>query len=225
MVLEEFEMKLFSLALSPFAARVRVAVHAKNLPVEIVTPPSDWRTSPEFRKLNPLVRVPVLVLDDGTALAESGVIVEYLEDAYPETSLRPRSPKDLARVRFITQVAEQYVMPSIMPLFGLFDAKTRDEAAITTQLTKLDATLKQLDNLLAPGAYANGDRLTTADAWLMPVRYSLDGLMNFSGRTNILDRYDAVRAYADVARRDPHLGHVWREMDDGLKAFMASRAG
>jgi maleylpyruvate isomerase len=218
-------MKLFSLALSPFAARVRVAVHAKNLPVEIVTPPSDWRTSPEFKKLNPLVRVPVLVLDDGTALAESGVIVEYLEDAYPETSLRPRSPKDLARVRFITQVAEQYVMPSIMPLFGLFDAKTRDEAAITTQLTKLDASLKQLDDLLAPGAYANGDRLTTADAWLMPVRYSLDGLMNFSGRTNILDRHDAIRAYADVARRDPHLGHVWREMDDGLKAFMASRAG
>jgi maleylpyruvate isomerase len=225
MVLEEFEMKLFSLALSPFAARVRVAVHAKNLPVEIVTPPSDWRTSPEFKKLNPLVRVPVLVLDDGTALAESGVIVEYLEDAYPETSLRPRSPKDLARVRFITQVAEQYVMPSIMPLFGLFDAKTRDEPAIATQLTKLDGALKQLDGLLAPGTYATGDRLTTADAWLMPVRYSLDGLMNFSGRTNILDRHDAVRAYADVARRDPHLGHVWREMDDGLKAFMASRAG
>jgi hypothetical protein len=27
-----------------------------------------------------------------------------------------------------------------------------------------------------------------------------------------------------VARRDPHLGHVWREMDEGLKVFMASRA-
>jgi len=38
-------MKLFSLALSPFAARVRVAVHAKKLPVEIVSPPSDWRTA------------------------------------------------------------------------------------------------------------------------------------------------------------------------------------
>ena len=71
----------------------------------------------------------------------------------------------------------------------------------------------------------DADRLTTADAWLTPLRYSLDGLMNFSGRTNILDRHNAVRAYADVARRDPHLGRVWREMDDGLKAFMASRAG
>jgi maleylpyruvate isomerase len=217
-------MKLFSLALSPFAARVRVAVHAKKLSVEIVAPPPDWRTSPEFRKLNPLVRVPVLVLDDGTSLAESGVIVEYLEDAYPETSLRPRSPKDLARVRFITQVAEQYVMPSIMPLFGLFDAKVRDEAAVTAAIAKLDSALKQLNDLLPPDSYASGDRLSTADAWLMPVRYSLDGLMNFSGRTELLDRHDAVRGYADVARRDPHLGRVWHEMDEGLKAFMASRA-
>src|ERR1700753_1050520 len=99
-------MKLFSLALSPFAARVRAAIYAKGLPVEIVTPPSDWRTSAEFRKLNPLVRIPVLVLDDGTAVAESGVIVEYLEDAHSEVSLRPRAPKDLARARYITQVAE-----------------------------------------------------------------------------------------------------------------------
>ncbi|MDB6008034.1 MAG: glutathione S-transferase [Gammaproteobacteria bacterium] len=217
-------MKLFSLALSPFAARVRVAIHAKDLPVEIVAPPSDWRTSVEYRKLNPLVRVPVLVLDDGTTVAESGVIVEYLEDAYPESSLRPRSPQDLARVRFITQVAEQYVMTSIMPLFGLFDTKARDEAAIASQMAKLDGALKHLNEVLMPGTYAVGDRLSTADAWLAPLRFTLEGLMNFSGRTELLDRHEAISAYTDVVRRDPHLGHVWREMDDGLKAFMASRA-
>jgi glutathione S-transferase len=217
-------MNLFSLALSPFAARVRIAIHAKGLPVEIVTPPSDWRTSPAYRKLNPLVRIPVLVLDDGTSLAESGVIVEYLEDAYPESSLRPRSPQDLARVRFITQVAEQYVMPSIMPLFGLFDTKARDEAAIAAQVVKLDGALNHLNEILTPGTYAVGDKLTTADAWLAPLRFTLEGLMNFSGRTELLDRHEAVDAYTEVVHRDPHLGHVWREMDDGLKAFMASRA-
>jgi glutathione S-transferase len=217
-------MKLFSLALSPYAARVRVAVYAKSLPVEIVTPPSDWRTSPEFRKLNPLVRIPVLVLDDGTALAESGVIVEYLEDAHPEFSLRPRSPQDLARVRFITQVAEQYVMTSMMPLFGLLDSKARDETAIAAQFAKLDGALKQLNDLLTPGAYATGNRLTTADAWLAPLRYTLDGMMSFSGRTHLLDDHEAVQAYADVVTRDPHLSRVWREMDDALKVFMASRA-
>ncbi len=217
-------MKLFSLALSPFAARVRAAIHAKSLPVEIIAPPPDWRTSAEFRKLNPLVRIPVLVLDDGAALFESGVIVEYLEDAFPERPLRPRAPKDLARVRLITQIGEQYVMPAIMPLFGLFDTRTRDEGAIAAQVGKLDTALQQLNHLLRPGAYAVGDRLTTADVWLAPLRYTLEGLMSFSGRTELLDRHHAVKSYVGVAQNDPHLGHIWREMDDGLKVFMASRA-
>ena len=115
-------------------------------------------------------------------------------------------------------------MTSIMPLFGLFDTKAPDEAAITAQLAKLDGALKHLNEVLTRGTYAVGDRLTTADAWLAPLRFTLEGLMNFSGRTELLDRHEAVNAYTEVVRRDPHLNHVWREMDDGLKAFMASRA-
>lgn len=218
-------MKLFSLALSPYAARARVAIYAKGLPVEIVTPPADWRASAEFRKLNPLVRIPVLMLDDGTALAESGVIVEYLEDAYPEVPLRPRAAKDIARVRFITQVAEQYVMTAISPLFGLFDAKTRDDAAIKAQLVKLEAALEQLDGLLTPNTYAFGDRLSTADTWLTSLNYMLEGLMNFSGRKDVVDdRYPAVLAYGQVVQRDPHMSRVRQEMEQGYKDFMAARA-
>jgi len=59
-------MKLYSLLASPYAARVRAAIYAKNLDVPIVAPPPDWRASPEYRKLNPLVRIPVVILDDGT---------------------------------------------------------------------------------------------------------------------------------------------------------------
>ena len=217
-------MKLISLALSPFAARVRAAIYAKDLPVEIVAPPADWRTSPEFRKLNPLVRIPVLVLDDGSTLFESGVLVEYLEDAFPESRpLRPRAPIDRARVRLV-QLAEQYVLPAIHPLFGLLDVKTRDEAAISAQMAKLDTGLKHLNAFLRPGQYAVGDTLTTADVWLAPLRYTLNGLMSFSGRTDLLNHYDALQAYSDVAQKDAHLGRIWREMEDGLKAYMASRA-
>jgi glutathione S-transferase len=218
-------MKLISLALSPFAARVRAAIYAKNLPVEIVDPPTDWRTSPDFRKLNPLVRIPVLVLDDNSSLFESGVIVEYLEEAFPDRHpLRPRAPVERAHVRLVTQLSEQYVVPAMMPLFGLFDTKTRDEAAISAQIAKLDAALKHLNGRLRPGRYAVGDALTTADVWLAPLRYTLEGLMNFGGRTDLLDSYAALKGYVDVAQRDPNLARIWREMDDGLKAFMASRA-
>jgi glutathione S-transferase len=217
-------MKLYSLPLSPYAARVRGAIYAKNLAVEIVTPPADWRTSPDFRALNPLVRIPVLVLDNGTTLPESGVIVEYLEDAFPKPSLRPRTPEALARVRLITQVAELYVMPALMPLFSFYDAPARDEAAIDAQWTKLKQALAQLDALLKPDTFATGDRMSTADVWLTPVRFSLQGLMDFTGRNDLLDPFKAVAGYAQVARQDAVLGRVWREMEEGLAAFMASRA-
>ncbi len=217
-------MKLISHPLSPFAARVRAAIHAKGLPVEIVAAPPGWGASPEFRKLNPLGRIPVLVLDDGTALMESGVIVEYLEDAFPERPLRPRAARDLARVRAITQVGEQYVMPATLPLFGLFDTKVRDEAAIAAGVAKLDTALEHLNGMLQPDTYAVGNSLTIADVWLAPLRFTLQGLMDFSGRTDLLERHVALNTYTRVAHKDPHLGHVWREMDEALKVFMASRA-
>ncbi len=56
-------MDLISLPVSPFAARVRIAIYAKDLPVNIVPPPSGWPDSRQFRDLNPTGRVPVL-LDD-----------------------------------------------------------------------------------------------------------------------------------------------------------------
>jgi glutathione S-transferase len=216
-------MKLYSMAASPYAARVRGAIYAKNLPVEIITPPEGWRNSAEFRALNPLMKIPVLVLDDGTALAESPVIVEYLEDAFPQPSLRPKSAEALAQVRLITQVADVYVQQAMMPLFYLYDSATRDEGAIKDQLQKLHDGLGHLDSLLTKGGYAHGDRLTTADVWLTPVRFSLNGLMIFSGRADLLKRHKAVDAYADAVRADGILNRVWQEMDEGLRAFLASR--
>ncbi len=217
-------MKLYSQAASPYSARLRGAIYAKNLPVEIVTPPEDWRNSLEFRAINPLMKIPVLILDNGTALPESSVIVEYLEDKYPEPSLRPKSPEALARVRLITQVAEVYVVDAMMPLFHLFDSDKRDDAAIEAQLKKLNEGLAQLNGLLQPGSYAVGDRLTTADVWLTPVRFTLDGLMSFSGRRDLLKRHKAVDAYADAARADGILARVWQEMAEGLRIFLEGRA-
>lgn len=217
-------MKLYSLPLSPYAARVRGAIYAKGLAVEIFAPPEDWRISPEYRQINPLVRIPVLLLDDGTVIAESAVIVEYLEDAHPKPSLRPDTAESLARVRLITQIADLYVMQAMMPLFYMFDAKAKDQALIATQLGKLEEGLKHLEAILLVGEYAFPGQLTTADVWLTPVRFSLDGLMGFAELPRLLDRHKAVAAYADTARKDAALGRVWDEMADGLEAMMAARA-
>ena len=52
----------------------------------------------------------------------------------------------------------------------------------------------------------------------------LGGLMVWAGRTELLNGYDALIAYENVARRDPFLNRVWQEMEEGVKIFMAERA-
>ena len=85
-------MKLYSAELSPFAARPRVAIYAKTLPVEILAHPADLK-SPEYLAINPMGKLPALVLDDGTVIPESDTIVEYLADAFrPRTCVPPRPP-------------------------------------------------------------------------------------------------------------------------------------
>ena len=216
-------MKLYSLPLSPYSARVRGAIYAKLLDVEIVAPPEGWRQSEEFRQINPARRVPVLILDDGTALPESGVIVEYLEDAFPAIPLRPGNAKDLAQVRLITDIADLYVMQTMMPIFMLLDVEKIDEPAVAAGFEKLERGLAHLESLLRAGTYAQDDRISIADVWLMPVRFALDGLIGFAKRPDLLERYPAIASYADAIARDPALSRVWQEMTDGLKVFYAAR--
>ena len=69
-------MKLYSNAASPFARKCRVIAHELGLKLEeIRTLPMQ---DPEFRRVNPLGKIPALVLDDGSVLIDSPVICEYL---------------------------------------------------------------------------------------------------------------------------------------------------
>lgn len=217
-------MKLYSLPLSPFAARVRGAIYAKGLDIEVVNLPADWRTSAEYRAISPFGRVPCLVLADGSSLPESGVIVEYLEDAFPETPLRPSTPEGKARVRLATQVAELYVMSNVFPLFGLLDTKDRNAAAIDAQVSKILDGLSKLETILPKGTYAVGDQLSTADVFLTPMRFTLEAIMGFSRITTLLDKAPNVQGYTEVIQKDKHLSRVMGELQEAAKVFMAQRA-
>lgn len=59
---------------------------------------------------------------------------------------------------------------------------------------------------------------------MTPVRFTIEGMIGFAKRPDLLDRHPAIAAYAGVIQRDPALSRVWREMSDGLKAFYATRA-
>lgn len=72
-------MRLYSSKLSPWGQRVWMQIRLKDLPIERLGAPGGSLRSPEFMAINPLGKVPALVLSDGLALFDSPVICEYLD--------------------------------------------------------------------------------------------------------------------------------------------------
>ena len=115
-------MRLYQTYLSPFPTRVRLLIYAKGLDVEMVRPSGfhgDGAEKGSYFDVNPIGRVPTLELDDGWTLPESEVICEYLEDAYPEPSLRPTDPKLRARMRLLSRISDIYMVRALSPLWNI----------------------------------------------------------------------------------------------------------
>ena len=90
-------LTLYDAARCPYCARVRIVLAEKEVSFETVEIDLESRPAWLYEK-NPVGRVPVLE-EDGFVLPESRVIMEYLEESYPEPPLLPPEPAELALVR------------------------------------------------------------------------------------------------------------------------------
>lgn len=77
---------LYHLPLSPYCRKVRLVLAEKRLPFELKVE-RVWERRAEYLEMNPAATVPTLQEDNGLAIADSGVICEYLDEAYPDTTL------------------------------------------------------------------------------------------------------------------------------------------
>lgn len=89
---------LFHLWLHPFSRKVRLVLSEKNLDFNLQIE-KVWERRTEFLALNPAGDVPVLIEKDGTTLANSQVICEYLEEVYPEVNLLGKDPVQRSETR------------------------------------------------------------------------------------------------------------------------------
>ena len=74
---EEAKMKLYGIDLSNFTSKCRIVMYEKGLSFEKINPPGGMGSA-EYKKLNPVGKIPALQLDNGQVIAESEVINEYL---------------------------------------------------------------------------------------------------------------------------------------------------
>jgi glutathione S-transferase len=210
-------VKLYSLDLSPFAARVRAAIYYKNLTVEYLVPPGGT-ASAEYAAINPMGRLPTLVLDDGSVLPESETIIEYLDDAFPTPPLRPRDAKDRAQVRLLARITACYIDAPLFMLFPQIPAASRDASLVSSQLQRLQNGLGFLSSFLTAGAYAFGGQPTTADCCVFPTLYLVRIIGTIFECPDILSGQPRIRAYYQQGQSDPVLARVLEEMQAGMKA-------
>lgn len=128
-------MKLYTSPISPFGARVSIAAKVKGIEIEHIRPVGGLRT-PEFLALNPIAKIPVLILDSGAVLPESQTILNYLEDLKPTPSMRPKNPEERARMNSAIQIMDTYVMASVIRTFPHLNPANRDQRVIDDEVMR-----------------------------------------------------------------------------------------
>ncbi len=157
-------MKLFASPASPFARKVRVALSEKRIDVEIV--PVDV-SSPDHLAMahNPLGKIPVLLLDDGTAVYDSAVIVEYLDTVTPVGRLIPEDPRPRMLVKRWEALADGLMDAAVAVVMeGRRPVNEQSPAALERQRGKMRRALAQMAADLGERAYCFGESFTLADA-------------------------------------------------------------
>ncbi len=218
-------MKLYSLAHSPFAARVRIQIYLKQLDVEIVPPPNFG--TEEYKLINPTGKVPALQVDD-TVIPESTVIMRYLEDSFPDVPLLTGDPSAKAIVNLFLRFTDVTIQPALFPIFAQVFARTDDEAALAVKFEALHDVLNMLNTLMqryqwgkSQGGQFNAD---LADCALVPVFYYCVWLADLFKQVLRIDELKELNAWWLAAQKNHAIARVLAEMSDGLVAMQARLA-
>ena len=163
-------MKLHDSKMAPNPRRVRIFLAEKSIEVPTVQVDIGAKANiePEFIALNPLGRVPVLELDDGSCIAESVAICRYFEGQQPDPPLMGVDAQDAAVVEMWQRRMEQQVFENITSCFRNTHDYFKGRTAQVAEYGEVcrgwaGERLAWLDEVLADREFIAGDRYTIAD--------------------------------------------------------------
>lgn len=193
---------LLHLPLSPYARKVRLALSEKRIAFDCRIE-RVWERRAEFLTMNPAATVPVLQEPGGGAVADSQVICEYLEDAYPDVPLLGRTPMERAETRrlvawfdgkFAAEVTNNlYYEKQLKRLLGHGNP---DATAIRAGYANLRPHLEYLGWLAETRAWLAGPRVSLADFAAAAHLSTLDymGDIDWSGQDAAKDWYARMKS-------------------------------
>jgi glutathione S-transferase len=156
-------MKLVTSLTSPYGRKVRIVLLEKKIPFQLQVE-NPWAPDSVVSTLNPLGKVPVLVLEDGVSVFDSRVIVEYLNHISPVGNLIPTEPKIRMMVRGVEALADGVTDAAVAVFLERKRAPDQQSADwLVLQEKTLYRGLEALAEALGEKPFYLGNSMTLAD--------------------------------------------------------------
>lgn len=170
----------------------------------------------DYEAFYPLGKIPLLVLDDGTLLPESSIIIEHVDLTTPGgPRLIPADPVRALRVRLLDRQVDNYLNDTLQKIFfdGRKPPEQRDPEGVAIARKRIEVTYRMLDADLAHGQWLAGDSFSLADCAAAPCLAYLRGMVPFDAHKNLA-------AYAGRVAERPSVQRVREEAAPILKAIL-----
>jgi glutathione S-transferase len=168
-------MKLIGSTTSPYVRKARLVLLEKNIPhTYVIDPPSEPNS--EVYRVNPLGRIPALILDDGTCVFDSTVIAEYVDTLNDTPILIPRNDA-LARMRVKRgESLADGIMDSaiVVRMERIRPEEKQEHGNIDLHYSAITRTLEHIAGQLGQSKWCIGNSITLADLALVAALVYLD---------------------------------------------------
>jgi glutathione S-transferase len=157
-------MKLIGSYTSPFVRKVRVVLAEKKLDYQFELE-NVWAPETTIQALNPLGKVPSLVMEDGSVMIDSRVMAEYLDTLTPVCKLLPPNGRERADIKSWEALADGLADAAILVRLErtLRPPEQQSEDWIARQMRKVTLSLAVLSERLGEQPYCAGNHYTLAD--------------------------------------------------------------
>jgi glutathione S-transferase len=156
-------MKLLASPASPYTRKVRIVLAEKKIECDTEVVDVQPVENP-VNAHNPLGKIPALVLDDGTALYDSRVIVEFLDGKSPFSRLIPDDLRDRVAVRRWEALADGVLDAGLLVRYeSLREAHEQSRSWTDKQLARMKRGLAQMTSDLGERPWCHGERYSLAD--------------------------------------------------------------
>ena len=205
---------LYEHPLSPYAQKVKIALAEKGIEFEPRLPDLFTGSDAAFAAANPRQEVPALVVDDQTAIFDSTIILEYIEERWPTPPLLPRDPAARARARMIEEMCDTYYEAINWGVFEIrFFGRAKDAAAdaiLARAAEQTSGANAWLERQLGSKQWLNGDAFGWADLSAAPLVHAAA----FTGRPPVAGA--ALEGWLERIRARPSVAKTFQA---GMEAF------